>query len=116
MWPWIIQETFSSERGGTAVLDLPEEALQRMRLWMINQDSPHHTRLRKLVNAGFTPNMIKRMTAHIRELATEVIDGVARKGECDFVGQIASELQVDHREYTALKAEFKDYLAVLKKP
>ena len=22
----------------------------------------------------------------------------------------------DHREYTALKAEFKDYLAVLKKP
>jgi uncharacterized tellurite resistance protein B-like protein len=32
------------------------------------------------------------------------------------ISQIASELQIDHREYTALKAEFKDYLAVLKKP
>jgi len=32
------------------------------------------------------------------------------------IRQIASELSVDHREYTALKAEFKDYLAVLKKP
>ena len=32
------------------------------------------------------------------------------------ISRIASELQLDHREYTALKAEFKDYLAVLKKP
>ena len=32
------------------------------------------------------------------------------------IRQIASELQVDHREYTAFKAEFSDYLAVLKKP
>ncbi len=32
------------------------------------------------------------------------------------IRQIASELSVDHRDYTALKAEFKDYLAVLKKP
>lgn len=86
------QVTFSSERGGSTVLDLPQDALERMRLWMINQDSPHHTRLRKLVNAGFTPNMIKRMQAHIRDLADEVIDRVAPKGECDFVTEIASEL------------------------
>lgn len=32
------------------------------------------------------------------------------------IRQIASELQIDHREYTALKAEFRDYLSVLKKP
>ena len=32
------------------------------------------------------------------------------------ISQIASELQIDHRDYTALKAEFRDYLAVLKKP
>ena len=86
------QATFSSERGGTTVRDLPEDTLAQMRQWMINQDSPQHTRLRKLVNAGFTPNMIRRMEAHIRELAGGVIDRVARKGECDFVTEIAAEL------------------------
>jgi cholest-4-en-3-one 26-monooxygenase len=86
------QTSFSSELGGTTVRDLNEETVARMRLWMINQDSPQHTRLRKLVNAGFTPNMIRRMEAHIRELAGEVIDRVARKGECDFVTDVAAEL------------------------
>jgi uncharacterized tellurite resistance protein B-like protein len=32
------------------------------------------------------------------------------------VRQIASELLLDHEEYTAVKAEFRDHLAVLKKP
>jgi len=32
------------------------------------------------------------------------------------VRQIASELQLDHEDYTAIKAEYRDYLAVLKKP
>ncbi|MGH0032443.1 MAG: cytochrome P450 [Myxococcota bacterium] len=86
------QETFSSERGGSMIRELGDEAMAQLRLWMINQDSPHHTRLRKLVNAGFTPNMIKRMETHIRELAGEVIDRVARKGECDFVTEVAAEL------------------------
>ena len=32
------------------------------------------------------------------------------------VRQIASELQLDREEYTAIKAEYREYLAVLKKP
>ena len=86
------QKTFSSERELVTVRNMGEETKARLRLWMINQDSPHHTRLRKLVNAGFTPRMIRRMDAHIRDLAREVIDRVAHKGECDFVAEIASEL------------------------
>ena len=86
------QETFSSERGTTVVRDMPEENIERLRHWMINQDHPRHTRLRKLINAGFTPRMIQRMESHIRDLTREVVDGVARKGECDFVAQVAAEL------------------------
>ncbi len=86
------QRTFSSELGTTIIRDMGEEMISRLRLWMINQDSPRHTRLRKLVNAGFTPRMIRRMDAHIRDLAREVVDGIARKGECDFVTEVASEL------------------------
>jgi uncharacterized tellurite resistance protein B-like protein len=32
------------------------------------------------------------------------------------VRQIASELQLDHEDYTAIKSEYQKYLAVLKKP
>jgi cholest-4-en-3-one 26-monooxygenase len=86
------QERFSSERGTTLIQDLDEERLAQLRLWMINQDAPRHTRLRKLVNKGFTQRRIRQMEAHIRDLASEIVDGVARKGECDFVAAIASEL------------------------
>ncbi len=86
------QKRFSSERGTVLTNDLPEERAAQLRLWMINQDAPRHTKLRKLVNKGFTLRMIGQMEAHIRKLATEIVDGVARKGECDFVRAIASEL------------------------
>ena len=86
------QATFSSERGTSIVRDLDAETVARLRLWMINQDHPRHTRLRKLVNAGFTPRMIQRMAPHIRDLTRGVVDGVARKGECDFVSEVAAEL------------------------
>jgi cholest-4-en-3-one 26-monooxygenase len=86
------QARFSSERGTSIVRDLDEATVAQLRLWMINQDHPRHTRLRKLVNAGFTPRMIQRMEAHIRELTRGVIDRVARRGECDFVSEVAAEL------------------------
>jgi cholest-4-en-3-one 26-monooxygenase len=68
------------------------ERIDQLRLWMINQDAPGHTKLRKLVNKGFTLRMIQKMEAHIHALSKEIIDNVARKGECDFVASIASEL------------------------
>jgi len=86
------QATYSSERGTTIVRDMEPEVIDRLRLWMINQDHPRHTRLRKLINAGFTPRMIQRMEMHIRELTRSVVDGVARKGQCDFVAEVAAEL------------------------
>ena len=42
------QRTFSSERGTTIIRDMGGESTSRLSLWMINQDSPRHTRLRKL--------------------------------------------------------------------
>jgi len=86
------QGRFSSERGTVIVNDIEVERIAQLRLWMINQDAPRHTQLRKLVNKGFTKRMIGNMEAHIRKLASEIVDDVARKGECDFVASIASEL------------------------
>lgn len=86
------QKRFSSERGTVIASDTNEERVAQLRLWMINQDAPRHTKLRKLVNKGFTKRMIDTMEAHIQKLSREIVDQVARKGECDFVASIASEL------------------------
>jgi cholest-4-en-3-one 26-monooxygenase len=86
------QARFSSQRATVIVTDIEEDRMAQLRLWMINQDAPHHTKLRKLVNKGFTKRMIDKMEGHVRELASGIVDGVARKGECDFVASIASEL------------------------
>jgi cholest-4-en-3-one 26-monooxygenase len=88
------QKRFSSERATSLIPDMDEETIAQMRLWMINQDAPRHTKLRKLVNKGFTKRMVEQMQAHVRKLAAELVDAVARKGECDFVAAIASELPV----------------------
>ncbi len=92
--------TFSSEadRGGVVTLeDLPETAgaaSEGGRL-MLQMDPPDHTRYRRLVNRGFTPRMIARMTEHIRELAVGILDEVVPRGECDFVVDVAAELPLE---------------------
>ena len=85
-------KTFSSEKRGVFVFDpLPEE-LERMQLMMLMQDPPRHTKLRSLVNKGFTPRMIGQLEGRVRQLTTDILDAVADKGECDFVADIAAEL------------------------
>jgi cytochrome P450 len=84
--------TFSSARKGTQIMDPPEEDLVGIQLMMLNMDPPRHVRYRRLVSKGFTPRMVQRLEPHIREITTRIIDGVAAKGECDFVTQVAAEL------------------------
>ena len=47
-------ETYSSETGGTSLEDLTPEEVEA-RKSMLDTDPPAHTRLRALVNKGFTP-------------------------------------------------------------
>lgn len=61
-------------------------------LSLVSMDDPEHARQRRLVSRGFTPSRIGQMIDHIRELARELIDGIAAKGECDFVEDIAKPL------------------------
>jgi cytochrome P450 family 142 subfamily A polypeptide 1 len=59
---------------------------------MIDEDDPKHTQLRKLINKGFTPRMVKKLEGPFAEITREAIDAVATKGECDFVDDIAVPL------------------------
>jgi cytochrome P450 family 142 subfamily A polypeptide 1 len=62
------------------------------KLSLIDEDEPRHTLLRKLINKGFTPRMVKKLEAPFREIVTEAIDAVAKRGECDFVDAISVPL------------------------
>jgi cytochrome P450 len=56
-------------------------------------DAPTHTRLRKLISAGFTPRMIARLDDLVQQRAREIVDAVAeRGGEVDFVRDVAFRL------------------------
>jgi cytochrome P450 len=56
---------------------------------LTSSDPDAHTRLRKLVSAGFTPRMIARLEDQIVARSTQVLDAVAERGECDFVRDVA---------------------------
>ncbi len=86
-------ELFSSARGGVfftaAKGAVPVEVLREVILGM---DPPRHTQQRMIVQAVFTPRMIRQMEADVRGTVTALIDNVIEKGSCDFVEDIAVEL------------------------
>ncbi|MGI8710107.1 MAG: cytochrome P450 [Acidimicrobiales bacterium] len=59
---------------------------------MIDMDDPDHLRRRQLVNRGFTPRRVREREAEVRQTCDQIIDGVAERGECDFVWDIAAPL------------------------
>lgn len=86
-------ELFISGRGSN-IGDLPIELLEFFGS-MINMDPPRHTKLRLLVNKGFTPRMVARVEEMVRERARLIVDRVAPRGECDFVNDIAAALPLE---------------------
>ena len=58
-------------------------------LLMISLDPPEHTKLRKLISAGFTPRRINDLAAQVKARVDSVIDSVADRGECDLVRDVA---------------------------
>ena len=85
-------QTFSSSVGGTMIPDVPPMMLAGMQLMLLNMDPPQHTKLRALVNKGFTPRMTAQLAPRIRQLAAQIVDAVCERGTCDFVADVAGEL------------------------
>ena len=81
-------ETYSSERGGVTGLDhaIPIELTRGM---FIAQDPPKHDRLKMLFQRGFTPRRIAEHEDRIRAIVERVLDGVAPRGGCDLVNDVA---------------------------
>ncbi len=57
--------------------------------FMLQQDPPNHTRLRKLVSKAFTPRAIERLRTRAQAIAAERIDAVAGRGEMEVIADLA---------------------------
>ena len=80
-------ETYSSELGGiTGMSVIPLEMLRGM---FIAQDPPKHDRVKALFQRGFTPKRIAEHEDAIRAITQRVLDGVADRGACDLVNDVA---------------------------
>ncbi|MBV9760557.1 MAG: cytochrome P450 [Acidobacteriaceae bacterium] len=89
---------FSADRTPTpehlAQIGLGELApiAQVMVKQMLFLDPPAHTRIRRLASYAFTPGRVAVLRDHIRDIVGSLIDGVARNGRMDVIGDLAEPL------------------------
>ncbi|MFE9117944.1 cytochrome P450 [Streptomyces sp. NPDC007172] len=93
-------ELFSSHTN-TAVIRFNEsisrEQIDVQKLIMLNMDPPEHTRVRQIVQRGFTPRAIRSLEGALRDRARSIVDAALAEagkndGAFDFVTNIAVEL------------------------
>ncbi len=91
----------SSKRSHTLTAALPTEVQSEFTTfneifsrWMLFLDPPEHSRLRKLLNKEFTPNMIQRLRPRIQQAVNSLLDDVAGNSEVEFMTEFANPLPV----------------------
>ncbi|MEU5592468.1 cytochrome P450 [Streptomyces sp. NPDC020298] len=89
-------ELFSSYLN-TAIIrfteDMERDAIDAQRLILLNMDPPEHTRVRQIVQRGFTPRSIRALEDRLRARARAITESArARSAPFDFVTQVACEL------------------------
>ncbi|MGH8645092.1 MAG: cytochrome P450 [Gammaproteobacteria bacterium] len=57
-------------------------------------DAPDHSRIRKVLNAGFRPDVLQRLVPHIEQVVAELLDQVEPTAGFDFMQAIARPLPV----------------------
>ncbi|SBT52826.1 cytochrome P450 family protein [Micromonospora auratinigra] len=61
---------------------------------MLAADQPDHTRLRRLVQAAFTPGRVDGMTAFVTDVTDRLLDGLAEPGVHDLIREVAFPLPI----------------------
>ena len=81
-------QTFSAHNGpGIA----PTHAARRGHT-IVSMDPPEHSRVRRLISAGFTPRMIAELEAHVSRRADQIVNAAAERGTVEFVSEVAYQL------------------------
>ena len=83
---------FTASRG-IRIEEMDPDELEARRS-MMELDPPEHTRLRRLVQPGFTPKVVATYEEAFRRLVRVVFDRVLTEQRFDFVTEIARELPI----------------------
>ncbi len=78
---------------------------------MVSMDGAPHRRQRRLVSAGFTPRMVRRLDDQIRAWADQLVSRALQEGECNFVSAVAYQLPMHTiADIVGIPLEDRDWL------
>jgi hypothetical protein len=87
-------EIFLNAPGMTAIREEQWRQQQAGRFMqmrtIINMDQPDHRKFRKVASPYFTPRGLRRLDEIVDVSAKQLVDGLGREGECDFITDVAS--------------------------
>lgn len=83
---------YSSYERGAMIDEADAASLEIQRMLMLNMDPPQHTRLRLLVNHGFTPTLAERLRGTIDQLVYSTVDNIAAIGSSDVARDVSRPL------------------------
>lgn len=89
----------SAKRTGMLLLTLPKDYRARfaalsgmLGLWMLFMDAPEHSRLRKLMNKGFSPAIVESLRSHIESIVDRMLEPIRHVSEVDLLQELAYPL------------------------
>src|SRR5579863_10020325 len=91
----------SAKRSQQLILSLPigsqsefSELARMFGLWLIFMDPPEHTRLRKLLNKGFSPAAIEGLRPQVETIVDQMLKPLQRGSEVELMHEFANPLPV----------------------
>jgi cytochrome P450 len=91
----------SAKRSQQMILSLPlssqsqfSELARMLGLWLIFMDPPEHTRLRKLLNKGFSPAAIEGLRPQVEAIVDEMLTPLQHGAEVDLMREFANPMPV----------------------
>jgi cytochrome P450 len=91
----------SARRVGTVLLALPPERqadfaelASMLSLWLLFLDAPEHSRLRKLMNKGFSPAVAEGLRPQIESIVEQMLGTMRHASEADILREVAYPLPV----------------------
>jgi cholest-4-en-3-one 26-monooxygenase len=88
------QPALFSSSPGITIEEIRDDVVGAFEGNLTLMDDPEHRWMRAIASRGFTPNRVRAMEPHIRELAAGILDHAAQLGECDFVEDVALPLPI----------------------
>jgi cytochrome P450 len=94
-------ERLTTEKSGSLVAQFPPEYHAELRSldeylarWLAFIDPPKHLRIRRLLQKGFTPEVLESFRPRIQAIVDSLLDRVMSVGEMDFIRDFAYPLPV----------------------